>query len=910
MISKEEIRQKVKLLVQKYDNLVKRGEIKFYNEERTKAEFIEPLFEALGWDVRNIETYDEVTREEKISKGRVDYGFRLNNIPKFFLEAKALNKQELLLQQNIKQATDYSWHKSNTWAVLTDFRQIALFNAETKDVDNRLFLIKAENYIGGDFDQLLLLTKESFEKGEIDKLAEKWDKKKRRTPIDKQLLSDFTIFRELLSKNISKNNIIDEATLDECVQKILDRLIFIRVCEDREIESPILQSRTREWLSNWHKMKLTLSDIMAEIFRTFDDKYNSELFRYHECEKLKIDGNILSKIIEGLYFSQEGHSIYDFSAIEADTLGNIYEQYLGHLLNKTKKGASVKEVKTHRKEQGIYYTPTYIVDYIVKNTVAEYAKGKTLDEILDMKILDPACGSGSFLIRAFSETTKIVEDHMKNGEVSKKALSFKSYSGRLSLAQKIYIIKNCIFGVDLDKQAVEIARLNLLMKLLEGESTKTLSNIKEMKKLLPMLDNIKCGNSLIDDEKIAGDKAFKWEEEFEDIIKEGGFDVVIGNPPYVRVDSLSEKDKTYWKKKFVSAQGKYDLYYLFVEKVFDLLKDGIFSFIIPNKFCAASSAKVLRNLLVTKSNYCSIISVSRLDVFKDASNYPIILIIKKGKNLKKVNIGYVNSDMDFLSRNFTTYAINEENFEVMPDKIFPINIDQNQFDLMIRLISINEKLSKHLEISEGLRIPPSLEETTKKDFSILKQYQFEKWGFIRKGSYISEENLSKVISSTSKRYKNFMKDKIVIAEDALTISATLDTNKMIPQGGVYFAVSINKKTYLLYILSLLNSKLLSFIYKTLFGGMHMGGGYLRYRTEFLGHLPIKPVSESQQQTLTKLADKILSLSKRNNEIGDKKIDEKVKIKEDINRIDNEINEIIYKIYGIANNEIKLIESVK
>jgi len=242
LIDRALAKQQIQRLVSKYQTVLSEKKISKYNEENTKAEFIEPLFDALGWDVRNTNHKDEVTREEKISKDRVDYSFRINGIPKFFLEAKGLrtNLDEVKFAE---QAITYSWNKGCTWAVLTDFEAIKIFNAEwhAENFDysqNHLKTITCHELINR-FDELWLLSKESFEEALLDKEAEKWGKKIKKSPVDKQLLEDFTKYRGLLFKNIIKLNPTKKLTqdeIDQAIQRILDRLIFIRNCEDRELE--------------------------------------------------------------------------------------------------------------------------------------------------------------------------------------------------------------------------------------------------------------------------------------------------------------------------------------------------------------------------------------------------------------------------------------------------------------------------------------------------------------------------------------------------------------------------------------------------------------------------------------------------------------------------------------------------
>jgi type I restriction-modification system DNA methylase subunit len=905
VITKEESKEKIQLLINKYQDLVKKDRIKFYKEATTITEFIEPLFEALGWDVRNIYAYNEVSREEKISKGRADFGFRINGISKFFLEVKALNKQDLLSEQNKKQAIEYAWHKGTIWAVLTDFREIAVYNAETNDTNNRLFLIKCEDFLEKDIDQLVLLTKESFERGEIDKLAEKWDKKKRKMPIDKQLLSDFTEFRRLLSASINKLNTIDPDTLDESVQRILDRLIFIRVCEDREIEEKILIHKVREWENHWNISKKSLHEILAEIFRYFDERYNSELFRFHECEKLKIDPTDLLKIINGLYKSAEGSYVYDFSAIEADALGNVYEQYLGHILKQTEKRASIKEAKIHRKEQGIYYTPTYIVDYIVKNTVREYTKDKNLDKILNIKIIDPACGSGSFLIRAFSEMCDIVEERMKNGEKTKTELrGFRSYKGKLTLNEKSYILKNCIFGVDLDRQAVEIARLNLMLKLLEGESTQTLSNVGEIKKLLPMIDNIKCGNSLIDDQKIAGDKAFNWETEFKDIMGTGGFDIVIGNPPYGAL--FNEKERNYFKNRYFSVSRVIDSYILFIEKSNKIVaKNGLVGFIVPESWLTNPSNSNLRGYLLKNISILQILDIPGM-VFPQATVDTIIIVIKNQvPNKNKIKILFVKPKQGIIIQ-----EINENlqtSYLELKDYNMNTRFNYKTINLIKKIENGSIKLKNICKNTRGIETGDNDKYISKSKISneylpIITGDDIEKYSppkttyYVKYGKWLSN----------CKNLDIFKGDKIILQRIKnqnlkRRLIATIDKENRLILDSVHMIYSIEKEYDPYYILAVLNSFLMNFYFK-------LFSLYPRINADDLDNLPFKKITKNKQLHLIKLIEKLLVLNRRLNEIGDKKTDERIKIEEDIKKLDKEIDNIIYKLYDITEEEKEIIEN--
>lgn len=661
-IMKETAKQQIKELLDKYQRVVAENKISKYNEEMTKISFILPLFRALGW---NIEDSNEVTAEEQVSKRRVDFGFRLNGIPKFFLEAKPM-KADLTTQSYIEQAIDYAWTKGCTWAVLTDFEDIMIFNAEWKTqnlLHNQLKSIKCHEFLER-FDELWLLSKESFQEDIIDKVAEKWGKKAKLAPIDQQLLDDFAQWRSSISSNILKFNKemkLTEEELDEAVHRLMNRLVFIRKTEDAELEPNILLSTFREWDGD---RKKSLYSKLIEIFRKFEETYDSELFKEALIDQVTITSDTLKDMITGLYRTKDKLRRYDFEIIDADVLGNIYEQYLSHILKKTEKKAKITVSQTLRKEQGIYYTPTYIVDYIVRNTLGEMIKTKK-NNAEKIRVLDPACGSGSFLIKAFD----ILNAHYSEDNENYAQTNLDLKTGA-PFTTRVNILQNNLFGVDLDKQAVEIAQLNLLLK------------IAERRHRLPLLqENIQYGNSLIDDKSVAGNKAFIWNERFEKIMEEGGFDVVIGNPPYINAIQLTktvgEEIKKYWKSKYYSAKGAYDIFVLFFEQSLNVCKNnGFVSFITPNKYLSSPYGKALRELISKKYKLVKVLDLSKVRVFDDPSVYPIITIIQKKKPEKDYTIiteKIFSEDMN----DKKCFKISSKNLTLLPDFIWGVILSDN-----------------------------------------------------------------------------------------------------------------------------------------------------------------------------------------------------------------------------------------
>jgi hypothetical protein len=357
---------------------------------------------------------------------------------------------------------------------------------------------------------------------------------------------------------------------------------------------------------------------------------------------------------------------------------------------------------------------------------------------------------------------------------------------------------------------------------------------------------------------------FLWKLYFAEVFQREnpGFDVVIANPPYVRVDEIDPYQKSIYKNIYISSQGKYDLYYLFFELAKKIsAQNGNFTFITPNKYCAADSAIDLRNFLFDSTSKVEIISTSRLGVFDSAANYPVISIFTRDKHMMPVTVREAK-ELSFkgLRTSHKKYQITTEQLNLLPYRVIPINVDQKDIDFVLGLYKNSVYVGEIIKISEGLRIPEKYEEESG-DFPIVKQYQFSKYSKIKKGTYISAQNLRKITSQSSERYQNSLKRKIVISEDALEIEATLDCEKMIPQGGVYFAVikdNIDLKIEM--ILGLLNSQLLSKIYEILFAGMHMGGGYLRYRSKFLEKLPVpKNLISCDVSLYEQISDDVLNL---------------------------------------------------
>ena len=664
-----------------------------------------------------------------------------------------------------------------------------------------------------------------------------------------------------------------------------------------------MQSLIRE---NTNKI---ISKKLNDVFRKIDDVYNSKLFTPHLCEELAIDDEILEKIMYGLFKTADNTVHYDFSAIDADVLGNIYEQYLGHILKKTAKRASLTEGKAYRKEQGIYYTPTYVVDYIVKNTIGELAKDKKFD-LKNIKVLDPACGSGSFLMKAFDYL--ITLDKKKNGEIAQTKLDLTGASA--SYGRKVEILKENIFGVDLDPKAVEIAQLNLLLKT------------AEKKHRLPTLqENIKVGNSLIDDSLVSS-RAFKWEEQFKEIISGGGFDVVVGNPPWgADIDDVLE----YLKKKYPnSTQEHKDIYKCFIEKSMVLLKEGgVLGFIVPNTCLLQPRYKDIR-IFLKQYTLLRIVNLGE-KVFEEVEAPSCIIIVQKNRASKSHKVKIVDlansKDNQYKSQILSSHTHSE-----LSQNVYDKTVDNN-FVTFYRELEKNERLFEEIVDCRDAginyqRVGVGMKEKGKSDLAERLLYEHITPNSKSDKEYFKGEDINRYFIKTKTgrfvrtNYKSFIKKNEVVRLDLKTYStiskllwrqtanrpiATID------DGGVWFGRSIqaglikDRDYDIRYLLALLNSKYFSYLYVQ--SVRELGRVFPQVKLNKIKQLPIKIISPEKQQPLIKLVDKMLSLNKRLNEIKDKQTDEKSCLEKEIQKTDDEIDQEVYKIYEITKEEQKIIE---
>lgn len=975
-----------------------------YKEAQLRKEFIDPFFKALGWDMDNeqgyAEAYKDVIHEDSIKIGNnpeaPDYCFRIGGARKFFLEAKKPSVDIKYDTHPAYQLRRYAWSSKLSLSILTDFEEFAIYDCRVKPVNTDDANIARIKYYTYDrypdiWDEIVsVFSKDAVLKGSFDRYAETTRGKKGTAEVDIAFLKEIESWRDELARNIAlRNPNLKRRDLNFAVQRTIDRIIFLRICEDRSIE----EYQTLQALQNGTGVYPRL----CHLFQRADQRYNSGLFHFQkekgEAEPpdefslaLHIDDKPLKAIIKRLYYPD---SPYEFSVLPADILGQVYEQFLGKVIRLTDgHQAKVEDKPEVKKAGGVFYTPTYIVDYIVKNTVGALLEGKTPDEASTLRILDPACGSGSFLIGAYQFLLDWHLQYYTDHDPAKwtagrkpRLVQVSARDYRLSTDERKRILLHNIFGVDIDTQAVEVTKLSLLLKVLEGETRQSIDTQFKLfrERALPDLAaNIKCGNSLIgsdfysygtqtdlfDEEERYRINVFDWEREFPEIFKAGGFDAVIGNPPYVRQEMLSEF-KEYFQRRYKVYHGVADLYSYFIEKGVSLLRSGgKFSYIVANKWMRANYGEPLRRWL---KQVCveEIVDFGDLPVFTTATTYPCIIRIGKkpaAPTFRTVqvesldftdlqqyvrDIGYP-ARMDLMSDSGWTLADDRKKglLEKIKSKGVPLGeyvkgkiyygiktglneafvIDGETKD---RLISEDPKSAEIIKpFLAGREIKRYCELHNNKylicipnGWTRLHSGQDEPRAWFKKNYPAIAGILEPFREKAEKRsdkgdfwwelrpcvyYDEFEKQKIIFPDISIRGNFTYDNN------GSYYCVNT---AYILphtdkYLLGILNSYLINFCYSHLSSTYR--GGYLRFIYQYLEQLPIRtidftsPPDVARHDRMVFLVTAMLDLHKQLSAAHT--ADEKTALQRLIDATDREIDRLVYELYDLTEEEIGIVEA--
>lgn len=622
-------------LIEKYRSNLVHYQSARYNETQLRTDFLDQLFSILGWDITNANGKTTSEREVLVEEGlrlragdntkKPDYTFRLFSERKFFVEAKKPSVQIHLDAESAKQVRRYGFTAKLKISVLTNFEYTAIYdcsNPVSKNDSATNSRIKIYHYTDllEKFEEIkLLIGRDSVYSGLFDNKWSSIESQIARFSVDDLFLEQINRWRLILANEfISIKSELSEEELNDLTQSYINSIVFLRVCEDRDLE---------DYETLYHLAKTKDFKSLARKLKDSDKKYNSGLFALSHINSLinNIDSCIWT-IIEELYFPQ---STYSFSVFSSEVLGNIYEIFLSERIKIDADGKIVLQPKKDHIDRDVVTTPGHIVRDIIRNSAVSFCKNKTDKQILDSTFADIACGSGAFLLELFQALQDILIDYYIAHDKS-KLQQLTTHSFKLKLSVKKEILTRCIYGIDKDFNAVKACSFGLLLKLLEGESKDT---IESNTSILPKIgNNIQFGNSLIDlnDNIKASDvvtiNPFNIDRKF---------DVIIGNPPYMATEhmkQLTPLELPIYKNKYKSAHKQFDKYFLFVERSMQLLKDeGLLGYILPSKFTKVGAGQGLRKLLTEQKYLSKLISFGSSQVFKDKTTYTCLLFLKKSK---------------------------------------------------------------------------------------------------------------------------------------------------------------------------------------------------------------------------------------------------------------------------------------
>ena len=871
-----------------YKNETKIANIRAVKEEQYQEGFIRDVFcSVLNYTIKPEPDYNILTELKNETKNKNNARKSDGAICEENNESRVRAVIELKgtdttdLDTVARQAFDYKSHHENcNYAIVCNFERLRLYvETQIEFIEFNLFTLTFE-----DFCILYLLLELNQLKNDIP-LKLKHETLSEEKQITDNFYADYSTFkRSLFEDMIEKNPQTDKLVLFKKTQKILDRILFVLFCEDRGL---LPANSVMGIIGDYQKLKeMGYGQPLYSVFKTYFDRidkgyksesdstknifaYNGGLFKPDETlDNLTVGDDVL-------FIHSKRLADYDFeSQISVDILGRIFENSLTEIeevqkeIEAEKSGEKV-EINNigKRKKDGVFYTPEYITKYIVENTIGklceqmrtklnisdeEVAKAQTKKQkdtlnaalheyqkwLFSLKILDPACGSGAFLTAAL---TQLKTEHRRVFDflhaINNDSMMFEEYSDNS-------ILENNLYGVDINEESVEITKLSLWLHTAQKD-----------RKLTTLNNKIKCGNSLIDDSAIAGEKAFNWEKEFPEVFEKGGFDVVIGNPPYVNmVNILNENERKFYQEHYKTVKNKSDLYSIFTEKAHLLLKkNGLFGFIFSNSWMGTDSFTAFREFLAKDVTVTGLTELPE-KVFKDATVKTCICFYTNNKPTENnvINIEKCENDR-FSSKGFVLpykQILENDKFNFSFEKTIVLN--------KIKTIPLKDIVSFSLGIKTSDDKRFIFNEKKDDDcYLFLRGRNIQRWGKPTNNEYLwyRPDLITQKPGGRPRVFENFTVDKKIVIQDiAQEIIATIDESKYLCNDTVNIIFDINKSFDIKFLLSILNSKLINSWFKKIYPeGLHI-------KINQLETIPIPEISLEAQQPFISLADKMLALN--------------------------------------------------
>ncbi len=983
----ESFQAEIKRLVENFGKNLDSYKSTDYDEASLRQEFLNPMFRALGWDIENkaalIPKHREVEIESRTQIGgrqkRADYLFRTERVDRFVCEAK--KPAEELQTRYSFQAKRYAWNKGLPLAVLSDFEEMKVFVVGGKPFADEpdVGLWKTwhfQQYLDHAREIWDLLARERVAVGSIDQLLESLPKRPAGKGKAKQqwlfkldrsraLDADFLNFldearRELASDLLSHNDradLLEGVKLNEAVQRILDRILFLRICEDRDIDTGTrLDSIYETWRrahepegggrmrqqdlqvmepsahyggSGLRAPKGTLWHALACHFRALDRRppshapfFNGNIFKPHFSEELVVSDEWLAHFITEL---SDEESPYLFSEIPVEILGTIYERFLGKIVRPHGRGVTIEEKPEVRKAGGVYYTPRYIVEYIVEQTVGKLLAGRKSEDALKLRILDPACGSGSFLICAFEQVCdhcqQWLTDHPEHRKKDWCWLDEKENAVHLSTKAKRRILCQTIYGVDLDPQAVEVTQLSLYLKMLEGENRNTLERERELfgndEALLPPLqDNIKCGNSLIaSDFSLVPDDllrvhAFDWNVGFRDIMKTGGFDIVVGNPPYIPIETMEEDERAYYQRSYPQIERKFDTGVVFILRALGLIKpSGRVGYISSITWETGENFAKLRELMFAQRGVEEVVNLP-FNTFADAYVDTGVYILS-GKPTSEYRIYRYSKKAKIESLRDAQPVSVPTSLVTAPE--FRLVLDPNAQRILIRAATNPgfKPLGELTKSTQGLAADRFQRATSPKSsewYPFGEQAQAYRYDFAveeRSYAYMRDNPSLKPFYETEPK---ILIRRIINRQDRL--DACYCDERMVFKKDINPFVLTVEKPNPKFVLGIINSRLLSYLYVNT-SAIATKDDFRQTTLAELRRLPIpfpdfeKRADKSRHDRLVGLVDKMMALMPK---LRAAKTDsERQTLQNAVTATDQQIDALVYELYGLSDQEKAMVE---
>lgn len=1006
VVSKYLKNQNSTLLLQKWEayknhflNLKVQEDIKSLKEEQYQGEFLEDLFvKILGYTkpASSTEIKFNLTTEYKNVKDskKADGAIIIEEKVKAVIELKGTNTTDLGKIET--QAFGYKNNQPDCVYVITsNFEKIRFY------IDNAIEFLEFNLFqlTQTEFELLYLcLAYDNLSKGIAKTIKD--ESVSQEDVITKKLYKDYSLFKRELHQNlVALNPQYEPIELFKKSQKLLDRFLFIFFAEDRNLLPTNLIFRiNKEWqnlrsmrieVSLYERYKIYFNDLNSGakvVLPAFSQTtsnvteehqifaYNGGLFKADDIlDNIKIDDAVLFKHTENL-------SNYDFaSEVDVNILGHIFENSLNELdeIKAQLEGETIEKTKTKRKKDGVFYTPKYITKYIVENTIGKLCEEKktelqlvdedytadkkrqkkTLQALIDkvetyrswllqLTICDPACGSGAFLNQALDF---LIAEHQYIDE-----LKAKLFGDTFILSDvETSILENNLFGVDLNEESVEIAKLSLWLRTAQPN-----------RKLNDLSSNIQCGNSLIDDVSIAGDKAFNWQQSFEKVFAKGGFDVIIGNPPYAYRNSNTEEIKTYFNKNYESVEGNFELYKFFIEKGLKIINsNGVFSFITSSSFLIQSSFQKLRKLILDNSHINELIPLGP-GVFDDATVDTAILILSKNFDEQYVTIK--NPIILNELQNCPTKKVKIDRYRKNSGYVFDCQLSEEMFSILDKAYQKGKRLKELYEIGVGINTG-YIRDLLVSENKINEKYHLmvPGSGISRYGNCISTEYImydkdfvksQGKLGRTLPEQRFFDLDKILVVRTRnlsmkRRIVATIDLESKYNLNRLSNIISKNNNS-LFGLLGFLNSNFFNWLFTTKYLDYEIKPIYLKECPIIEKGLPILEDKSkhiySLNQTLQQQQAKVINMLQR--DYGLEKVTKKIETwyelslqsffaeltkakivlsavqkdevqeyfetyqkqavatKNQIIATDKQIDAMVYELYGLSKEEIKIVEN--